>query len=218
MPELDFKITQAERAARGLTPLLTFRVEITSQPESEAVQNIMLQAQIRIQAPQRTYNAREQEKLRELFGLPAQWGQMLRERFWTAANTIVGAFTGKTEARLSVPCTYDLNIASAKYFYALEAGDVPLLFLFSGTIFYAAPDGRLQVQQISWNKEAAYRMPVRVWQEMMDEHYPNSAWLYLDRRVFESLYAYRRSHGLVSWEQALEKLLVPAEEREGVIA
>ena len=95
---------------------------------------------------------------------------------------------------------------------------MPLLFLFSGTIFYAAPDGRLQVQQVSWDKEAAYRMPVRAWRDIMEAHYPNSAWLYLHRDIFDRLYAYKRSHGLATWDQTLDQLLTPALESEEVPA
>jgi hypothetical protein len=178
----------------------------------------MLQAQIRIQSPQRRYSALEQDRLQDLFGLPSQWGETLRDRLWTTCNTTVGAFTGRTEAHLPVPCSYDLNIAATKYFYALEEGEVPLLFLFSGTIFYAAPDGRLQVQQVSWDKEAAYRMPVRAWRDIMEAHYPNSAWLYLHRDIFDRLYAYKRSHGLATWDQTLDQLLTPALESEEVPA
>jgi hypothetical protein len=218
MPDLDFKIAGVESAARGLAPLLRFNVEVTNVPADEAIHSVMLQAQIRIQSPQRRYNAAEKEKLLDLFGLPSRWGETLRERMWTTSNTTVGEFAGRTEAHLSVPCTYDLNIAATKYFYALEEGEVPLLFLFSGTVFYAGPDDRLQAQQISWNKEAAYRMPVRVWREVMEAHYPNSAWLYLHRDVFDRLYAYKRAHGLATWDQTLEQLLAPATENEEVPA
>jgi hypothetical protein len=89
----------------------------------------------------------------------------------------------------------------------LEGGEVPLLFLFSGTIFYQAPDGRLQIQQVSWNKECAYRMPIAVWKAMMDQHYPNTAWLSLERGLFERLYAFRRSEGLADWDQTIARLL-----------
>jgi hypothetical protein len=34
---------------------------------------------------------------------------------------------------MPVTCTYDLEVVAAKYFYALEDGEVPLEFLFSGT-------------------------------------------------------------------------------------
>jgi hypothetical protein len=100
---------------------------------------------------------------------------------------------------------------ATKYFYALESGDIPLLFLFSGTIFYEADDGRLQVQQISWNKECPFRLPVEAWRELMDHHYPNTAWLTLHRDAFERLYAYRRAHGLTSWEETVDALLPAAE-------
>jgi hypothetical protein len=218
MPDLDFQIARVEPAARGLAPLLRFQVEVTNRPETEAIHSLMLQAQIRIQSPQRGYSALEQDRLQDLFGLPSQWGETLRDRLWTTCNTNVGAFTDRTEAHLSVPCSYDLNIAATKYFYALEEGEVPLLFLFNGTIFYAAPDGRLQVQQVSWNKEAAYRMPVRAWRDIMQAHYPNSAWLYLHRDIFDCLYAYKRSHGLATWDQTLDQLLTPALENEEVPA
>ncbi len=117
----------------------------------------------------------------------------------------VRQFSGKTEAILSVPCTFDLNVSATKYFYALEDGEAPLLFLFSGTIFYQGADERLQIQQVSWNKECTYRMPIGVWKEMMDHHYPNTAWLSLERDLFERLYAFRRREGLATWEAAIER-------------
>jgi hypothetical protein len=108
-----------------------------------------------------------------------------------------------------VPCTFDFNVAATKYFYALEDGEVPLLFLFSGTIFYAAPDGRLQIQKISWEKECAWRMPIARWQELMEHHYPDSAWIAMRRDVFDQLYEFKRREGLSSWDEVLERLLTP---------
>ena len=214
MPDLDFEITGVEAAARGLTPLLHFKLAVRNTPPEEPVHSVILQAQIQIQSAQRVYEAGEKEKLADLFGTPDRWGQTLRNRLWMIANTTVGRFTGSTEAVLPVICTYDLNIAAAKYFDALEGGDVPLLFLFSGTVFYAEPDGRLQAQQISWNKECQYRMPASKWRELMDHHYPNTAWIYLHRDIFERLGAYRRRHGLTSWEETIGRLLPPAVRQE----
>jgi len=207
MPDLNFNMLAVEPAHRGLVPLLHFKLEITNAPASEIVQSIMLQAQIQIASPQRSYSDEAKEKLRELFGRPEDWGQTLRNRLWTHSQTIVAPFSARTEAVLPVPCTFDLNVAATKYFYALEDGEVPLLFLFSGTIFYAGDDGRLQVQQISWNSECVYRMPIEVWKQLMDHHYPNSAWLSLDRQSFDRLYQFKRAIGAVSWEQVIEKLL-----------
>ncbi len=207
MPDLDFRIMSVAAANYGIAPLLHFQLEITNTPETETIQSVMLQAQIQIQSTQRAYQPAEKEKLGELFGTPDRWGQTLRARLWTHASVNVRQFSGQTEAILSVPCTYDLNVAATKYFYALEGGEVPLLFLFSGTIFYLGPEERLQIQQVSWNKEGAYRMPIAVWQEMMDQHYPNTAWLSLDRGLFERLYAFRRRESLANWEQTIEALL-----------
>jgi hypothetical protein len=216
MPELDFKVTGIEPAAHGLMPLLNFVVEVTNSSPTQTIHNVILQAQIQFQVTQRRYNATEKEKLTELFGKPERWGDTLRTKLWTLAQTTVRTFTGSTTAKLTIPCTFDLNVMAAKYFYALKEGEVALLFLFSGTIFYEADDGRLQVQQISWNKECQYRMPVAVWKELMDHHYPNSAWLSLNREVFERLYAYRRSHGLSTWDQTLEHLLPALENAEAL--
>lgn len=211
MPELDFKITGVEAANYGIVPLLHFKLEITNQRETETIQSILLQAQVQLQPTQRAYQPAEKEKLGELFGTPDRWGQTLRARLWTHATANVRQFQGKTEALLAVPCSYDLNVSATKYFYGLEGGEVPLLFLFSGTIFYEGEDGRLQIQQVSWNCESAYRMPLATWQAMMDEHYPNSAWLSLDRGLFDRLYAFRRQEGLADWDQTIARLLEEAD-------
>ena len=216
MPELGFQVTGIEAGAHGLTPLLHFQLKIANTPATQTIQNVILQAQIQLQAAQRRYSAGEKEKLTELFGPPERWGDTLRTKLWTIAQTTVRPFTGQTTATLTVPCTFDLNVLAAKYFYALEGGEIPLLFLFSGTIFYEGEDGNLQVQQISWNKECAYRLPVQVWRELMDHHYPNLAWLTLNREIFERLYAYRRSHGIATWDQTIEQLLPAMEVAEAV--
>jgi len=214
MPDLGFKVTGLDPATRGLAPLLGFQVEITNTPGDETIHSILLQAQIQLQVTQRRYSAEEKEKLSELFGPPEQWRDTLRAKLWTIASASVPAFTGTTTATLTIPCTFDLNTAPAKYFYGLDDGDIPLLFLFSGTVFYEAADGRLQVQQVSWKKECAYKMPVRAWHDLMDHHYPDIAWLTLSRGTFERLYAYRRAHGLATWDRALEQLLPALETTE----
>jgi hypothetical protein len=207
MPDLNFEVIGIEPAARGLTPLLHFNLEISNRTPTERIQAMMVQAQIQIQAPQRSYSDREKERLEDLFGTPDRWGQTLRNRLWAHASASVGQFSGSTEAFLPVQCTYDFNVIATKYFYALENGEVPLLFLFSGTIFYSEADGRLQVQQIPWDKECVYRMPVKVWADLMNYHYPNSAWLPLRRDVFDRLASYKAKSGALTWEEAVERLL-----------
>jgi hypothetical protein len=216
MPDLDFKVTGVEPAAKGLVPLLNFQLEVANTPAGQSIHAVILQAQIQIQTTQRRYEATEKAKLKDLFGTPERWGSTLRTRLWTLANTSLRPFTGSTTATLTVPCTYDLNVATTKYFHALESGDVPLLFLFSGTVFYEAEDGRLQVQQISWNKECAFRLPVQAWRDLMDHHYPMTGWLTLHRDTLDRLYAYRRDHGLTSWDETVDALLPAMETSETV--
>jgi len=212
MPDLSFQIVGVEAAASGVTPLLQFKLQMNNVPATEIIPAVILNAQIQIQSVRRSYTPREKERLSEIFGATERWGQTLRNRLWTHVNATVPPFTGYTEILLPVPCTYDLNVVAGKYFYGLEGDDVPLLFLFSGTMFYEF-DGRLQIQRISWEKECEFRMPIKTWKALMDQHFPNSAWLYLQRDVFDRLYDYKRQHGLATWEQTIEHLLgaeVPA--------
>ena len=69
----------------------------------------------------------------------------------------------------------------------------------------------MRVAQISWEKEASFRLPAATWRGLMDQHYPNSAWLCLRKDVFDRLARYQGSAGLPTWEQALERLLNAAE-------
>ena len=210
MPDLQFQITDVAPAVNGITPLLHFALDVRNTPTEQAIHSVLLQVQIQLHAVRRTYTDAEKARLTDLFGTPERWGQTLRNRLWTHASLAVPGFAGATRLTLPVPCTFDLNVASAKYFYALDGGTVPLLFLFSGTVFYGAEGGRMQIQQISWDKECAFDLPVTAWKSIMDEHYPNTAWLYLHRDVFERLYAFRRRESLTTWDETLARLLEAA--------
>jgi hypothetical protein len=131
---------------------------------------------------------------------------------WTHVCAVVPPFEASTVVDLPVPCSSDFNLAATKYFAALGDGEIPLCFLFSGTIFHGARDGMLQVSQISWEKEADYRLPAATWRTLMDQHYPNCAWLSLRKDVFERLARYKSLQGLLTWEQALDRLLSRGEE------
>ena len=105
----------------------------------------------------------------------------------------------------SFPAPSDFNVAATKYFHALDAGDIPLCVMFSGTVFLPGRWGSaLQVAQIPWDREANFRLPIAVWKEMMEMHFPNTAWLCLRRDVFEQLYEYKVRHGIPTWEQATQ--------------
>jgi hypothetical protein len=211
LPDLDFRVEGAEVLEYAAAPSLLFKLHVENL-EGEPIRSVSLNTQIRIAATQRHYDTMEQERLLEVFGEPHRWGNTLRSLLWTHTTLQVSPFSGTTVVDMPVPCTYDLDVVAAKYFYALEDGEVPLEFLFSGTVFYAGEGGRLQIARISWEKEAEYRMPVRLWKEMMEQYFPNSAWIRLHKDAFDQLYDYKVRMGLPTWEAAVEALLRASEQ------
>jgi hypothetical protein len=201
---MTFSIASANPVPYAAIPTIQFGLRVVSPID---VRSVALRCQIMIEPARRLYREEECEGLRDLFGDPDRWSRTLRPMLWTCASTTIHGFTGDTIAALDVPCTFDFNVGASKYFHALQDGDLPLRFQFSGTIFYNTPQGALQIDQIDWGEEAEFRLPVRVWKEMMDQYYPNSAWLRLNRDAFERLYAYKRLQGLATWEEAIESLL-----------
>jgi hypothetical protein len=207
MSGLTFAIEGAQAIPFAAAPTIAFALRATSHMPAQPIESIALRTQIQIEAQRRRYNPAERQGLLDLFGEADRWGQTLRPLLWTHVNTTIPAFTGSITIEMHVPCTFDFNVAAAKYFHAIEADDVPLVFQFSGTIFSTAPDGSMQIAQIGWDKESHYRMPARVWHDMMDLYYPNSAWLRLGRDAFNRLHEYKQRNGMATWEQAIESLL-----------
>lgn len=209
MPDLSFEILGAVVQPYAAAPQLNFRLRITNAVTDEAVHTVVIRCQIQIESARRRYNAGEQKRLLDLFGEPSRWSQTLRTMLWTHTSAIATPFIGNTVVDLPVPCSFDFNLAATKYFAGLENGEVPLCLQFSGTVFYANASGMLQVGQISWEKEARYRLPVSLWREMMEIYYPNTAWLCLRRDAFERLHEYKIRSGIPTWEQVFERI-VPA--------
>ena len=204
LPSLDFAVESAEAVRFAAAPTVAFTLRIAS---DKPVRSLALNAQIRIAPARRRYSERDQARLVELFGPPERWGETLRTFLWTHASALVPPFADETSVELTAPCTYDLEVATAKYFYALDDGDVPLELLFSGTIFFAADGRMLQAAQIPWDCEATFRMPVRVWKQAIENHFPGSAWLRLREDVFDRLVAYKARHALPTWEATVDDLL-----------
>jgi hypothetical protein len=207
MPDLSFEVRSVEPVLYAASPAIAFTLAIRDSAAAERIESIALRAQVRIETKLRPYDARAEAHLVELFGPRELWNTSQRSLLWAQPFTTVHAFSGETTAELHVPCTYDFEVATAKYFHALEHGGVPLLFLFSGTAFYRDASGALQIAQIPWSQEASFRMPVQVWQDTMRHYFPNTAWLRLSRDVFDRLYLYKAQNTFPTWEAALESLL-----------
>jgi hypothetical protein len=211
MPDLGFDVQGAEAVPFAAAPTLALKLRV-SEASEQPVHAVILSCQIRIEATRRRYSAAERGRLTDLYGDPSRWGQTLRSLLWTNVTVNVPPFTGSVLVDVHVPCTYDFNLQVTKFFDGLEGGEVPLLLLFSGSVFFPGPDGALQVSRVSWSEEAAYRMPVSVWKDVMSLYYPNTAWVNLRKDVFDRLSAYKSRRGLPTWEQAVESLLLGAEE------
>jgi hypothetical protein len=206
IPQLAFAVLDAAPLEYAAAPALRFSLAVEA-VEGPAVRSVLLDTQIQIAARRRGYEDDSEDRLFELFGPKESWGSTLRTLLWARVTAVVPPFEGETVLNLDVPCSYDLDVTASRYFGALEDGEVPLEFLFSGTVFYAGPGGVLQAARISWDREAAYRLPVRVWRETMDRHFAGTAWLRLRRESFDRLAAFKARNALPTWELAIDALL-----------
>jgi Family of unknown function (DUF6084) len=216
MPDLSFEIDSAQPARDMLTPGISFNLRVTNRFPEQRVHAVLLRCQIQIEVARRRYNSTEQQQLRDLFDDPSRWGDTLRPMTWATTSLNVQAFSGTTICALVIPCTFDLTVATAKYFHGIDGGEVPLTFLFSGSVFHDAGQGTLQVAPISWNKEARFRLTVDTWKTVMDMHYPNAVCLNLRRDVFDDLNRFKMTRGLATFEETIQRMLALAERERAV--
>jgi hypothetical protein len=212
MADLIFGCTGATAERYAATPTLTFSLTITER-SGVRVHAIALRCQIRIEPHRRRYSPTEAQRLHDLFGDPSRWAETVKPIQLATVTTMVPTFTAVTEVDLQVPVTYDLEVTSARYLYGLDDGTVPLLLLFSGTVFVANGDG-FSVELVPWSAEASYRMPVSIWRELADVHFPNSAWLRCSRETLDELSAFKAKRALPTWDSTLEALLAEARQAE----
>lgn len=202
--------SRPEPHAAGPALQLDLRVEDGT---GRRVHAVALRVQIRIDPRPRRYTAEETARLTDLFGEPNRWGDTLQPLQLATVPVLTPSFTNSTTVAVNVPLTYDLDIAAARYLHGLDAGEIPLTLLFSGTMFYAGDTG-VQLGLVPWHEEAEHRLPVAVWRAAMDEHFPGSGWVRLRRDTLDRLAAFRSAHTLLSWDNAVERLLKEAESDE----
>ena len=224
MTVLAIAVTDARPAPQIGAPAITFRLYVEDLLGGR-VHAVVLRCQVRIEPRRRRYTDAEQERLYELFGDPAQWDRTLQAVTWSHTSLVVPGFERRAEVDLTVPCTYDLEVASAKYLHAVRDGDIPLVFLFSGTIFRAGDAGAARgvvetgsfiVEPVSWDLEATFRMPSAVWRATMDQFFPGGGWLRLQRETIDRLQAFRGQQAVVTWDEAIDLLLQASTPRQPV--
>lgn len=210
MSDYRFDVLDIFAETYAVAPQLTARLRI-EEVTGQAIHAMTLRCQVRIEPQRRHYDKEEQDGLRGLFGDRDRWVDTLRPFLWMQCNTTVSGFTGASEVDLTLPCTYDFDVIGSRYLHGLGSGTVPLNLLFSGTVFTRGSSG-FGVQQIPWDCEASYDLPVSVWQQMIDSYFPGTGWLRLDREVIGQLADYRARQGMTTWEETLQTLLTADDE------
>jgi Family of unknown function (DUF6084) len=205
MTDLTFSVADVFAEQYAAAPQLTARLRI-DESSGEVVHAIALRCQVRIEPQRRKYSADEESGLLDMFGTRDRWFDTLKPFMWMQCTTMVQGFTGITEVDLAMPCTYDFEVTWSKYLHALREDKIPVVFLFSGTVFTRGVHG-FGVEQVPWDREARYQIPVSVWRDMIDHYFPNTGWLRLSRETIESLSHYKAVRGLTTWEAAIDSLL-----------
>lgn len=206
--EVTFGVLGIRPEPYSATPILAASISVTSTGDTP-IQAIALRCQVRVDPFRRSYTDAETEGLLDLFGPRQRWADTQRSFPWLHAAAMVPGFTASTRVDLPLPCTYDVEVAAAKYFHALHGGAIPLRFLFSGTIFDSAQRD-LRVRQVSWECEDSFDMPVTVWRDLVAQHFPDAGWLRLSHDTITALCAFKSARGLLSLDEAVDVLLTGA--------
>lgn len=205
MTDLTFSVADIFVEPYDVTPQLTARLRV-EESTAAVVHAMSLRAQVRIEPQRRGYSADEERGVLDLFGPRERWYDTLKPFLWMQTSVVLPGFTTLTEIDLPLPCTYDFEVAASKYLHALRSGSVNLVLLFSGTVFTRGEHG-FGVEQIPWDREASYELPVAVWRELVERHFPGTGWVRLGHDVIADLAAYKAERGLTSWDETLRALL-----------
>jgi hypothetical protein len=206
MSALAVTVLDAAPSAQTAAPAIVFRLRLEN-ISSLRVHALGLRCHVQIDPRSRKHSPDEQARLYELFGSAQQWDRALQPVTWAHTSTVVPSFDRQIEIDLAVPCTYDLEVASAKYLHAIRTGVVPLAFAFSGTSFSLTDRSTLTIQPVPWDVDASFQMPATVWRAAMDQFFPGGGWLRLQRETIDRLQAFRGEQAVVSWDEAIALLL-----------
>jgi hypothetical protein len=203
--DVTFAVLDVAPEPYAVTPVLAARIGIAA-IGNEPVHAIALRAQVRIEPLRRGYTDEEAAGLLDLFGTRDRWSTTQHTFLWQHSGAMVPGFSGATQVDLPLACTYDFEVTAAKFFHALRDGSIPLQFLFSGTIFAKGVHG-FAVTPVPWNREDHYDMPVSVWRDLIEQHYPHTGWVRLHHNTIGALADYKARHALLGLDDTVAALL-----------
>jgi Family of unknown function (DUF6084) len=206
--ELGFSVTEIVPERYAASPMLSARIHVT-EATGAVVHAMALRCQVRIEPQRRRYDEAV-EGLSDLFGGRERWATTLKSLLWMHTSTMVQGFSDAIDIELPLPCSYDFDVAATKYLHAIGSGEIPLSFLFNGTVFTRGATG-FEVEQIPWHTDIEFRMPAATWRDAIDLFFPNAGWIRADRSSIAALDRFRTDHGLTGWEETISALLSAAD-------
>jgi uncharacterized protein DUF6084 len=208
-PEPEFAVLGARTVRYAASPLLALDLQVT-EPGGRQVYMMALTIQLMIEPARRAYDDATRARLVELFGEPERWSVTTRSLVWAQLDVVVPAFTGSTTVSVPIACSYDQELAAAKYLHSLPDGVAPLALHFNGMIYYRDEHGGLQMVLVPWSRSVDFRMPVSVWRDTIDHYYPNTGWVALRTQTLEALQREKLDRGLPTLDECVQALLAEA--------
>jgi Family of unknown function (DUF6084) len=209
-PEPEFEVLAARPVRHAAAPMLALDLQI-SEPSGRHIYMIGLTVQLMLEPARRRYDEETRERLAGLFGAPERWAVTTHSLLWAQLSVLVPAFTGSITVALPVPCSYDLELAAAKYLYSLRDGEAPLALHFNGVVYYPGRDGGMQMVLVPWSRSIGFPLPVAVWRETVEHYYPATGWAALRTHTLDALERERVARGLPTFDACVAQLLQEGE-------
>lgn len=205
-PDPEFTVVGARAEEYAASPTVVFSLRVR-EPSEREIYTIALSVRILVDPTGRSYNEEAREALFDLFGPAEHMAASMQSLVWGQVGVLAPSFTGEETFDVSVPCTYDLEVATSKYFASLPDGVAPLDFHFNGTILYSGEDDRLQIVHVPWRCTARYRMPVAVWRQAVDASFAQTGWIRLHDETLARLRRRQAERGAPSFDALVAELL-----------
>lgn len=207
-PEIDVVGARADEYAAAPTVVFSVRVR---EPSEREIYTIALSTRVLVDPAGRGYDEEAREALFDLFGPAETMVGALQALVWAQATVVTPSFTGEVTVDVPMPCTYDLEVSTAKYFASLPDGIAPLDFHFNGTIFYSGEHDRLQIAHVPWACTARYRMPVAVWRQAVAARFAQTGWIRLHDETLDRLRRRQTERAAPSFDALVSQLLEETE-------
>ncbi len=136
-----------------------------------------------------------------------QWTRSLGGVPWTEASVNVPRFAASATIDVPLPCTYDFDVASAKYLAALEDGEIPVDVLLTGTMFYARGRAGCRRRAFRGTASCPHASPCRRGARRSTRPSPTRRGCGSAARRSPRCRAYRSRNAFTTWDETFAALL-----------